>query len=104
MIKEIPNNSEQIQEGLFINRYTLNVGGNERILGGLYSAYGYCFYDATAPIYDKEGNEIASGDIKPEQRQYMQYCSLPIGLAKLSNGELNQRFISVRVEADFEIV
>ena len=104
MIKQIPVNSEQIQEGLFVNRYELNAGGVTRVLGGLYASRGYCFYDVTAPVYDEEGNEIASVDVKAEQRQYMQYCSLPIGLAKLSNEELNQRFVSVRAEAGFEIV
>lgn len=103
-MKQIPNNSEQIQEGLFVNRYELNLGELTHILGGLYSSNGYCFYDATTPIYDEEGNEIASEDIKAEQRQYMQYCSLPIGLAKLSNEELNKRFVSIKVEAGFEIV
>ena len=101
---EIPEGAEMIATGLYVYRYQITVSGVVKTLGKLYSTEGYCFYDVEAEVYDEEGNIIPEDQILPNQRLYMQYCTLPVILASKTNEELAARFISVPVDDSYEIV
>ena len=83
---------EVLQQEVIIGRYTS--------YSVLTSEEGYCFYDKNQEFTDEEGNLIPSEEIKPNQRQYMRYCATHM----TSTDEINETYISVPIEADFEIV
>lgn len=83
---------EGLQQEVITGRYTS--------YSKLYSEEGYCFYDKTVQFYDDENNLIPESEIKPEQRQYMRYCSTPM----TSTEEINETYISVSIEPEYEIV
>lgn len=85
-----------IQEGLVQKR----VVGRYTTYSEIYSIENYCFYDTTQEIYDEEGNVIPEAEVKPEQRQYMRYCSTPL----VDIEEINKIYKSVEIQPDFEIV
>ena len=100
MIRIIPNESTQLQDGLWLHTYLKTINGNTYTFRHLYSSEGYCFYDKTQEIYrEKDGENILidEKDILPTERQYMQFASLGIGK------DLND-FISVEIQEGFEIV
>ena len=101
---EIPEGAELLQTGLYVYRYQITVGGVQRTLGKLYSTEGYCFYDKEVIICDEEGNIIPEDEIQPSQRIYMQFRTLPLIDAALTNEQLSARFISVPVDPSYEIV
>lgn len=88
-------------------KITIQTGLQQEVIVGRYTSYsiltseeGYCFYDKTQELYDDEGNLIPESEINPEQRQYMRYCSTPM----TSMDEINETYISVPIEPNFEIV
>lgn len=101
---EMPEGAELLQTGLYVYRYQITVGGVQRTLGKLYSTEGYCFYDKEVEISDEEGNIIPEEDVQPNQRIYMQYRTLSLIDAALTNEQLRARFISVPVDPSYEIV
>ena len=103
MTNEMQKEVEIISEGLYVHRYNILVNGVEKTLGNLYSARDYYFYDNEAEVYDDEGNLLATEDILPNQRLYMQYRSLSLISAKLTNAELAKRFIVVH-KKDMEVL
>lgn len=95
MIRPIPMDSVEIQNGLWAHLHTFTVGGITRFYYELYSAEGYCFYYIDQPEnYDEEGN------LKPQtERVYAQYCTCMYPFE-----EINQHYISAPVEEGYEIV
>lgn len=88
-------------------KITIQAGLQQEVIIGRYTSYsvltseeGYCFYDKNQEITDEEGNLLPSEEIKPEQRQYMRYCATPM----TSMDEINETYISVPIEPNFEIV
>lgn len=88
-------------------KITIQEGLQQEVIIGRYTSYsvltseeGYCFYDKNQEFTDGEGNLIPSEEIKPEQRQYMRYCATPM----TSMDEINETYISVPIEPNFEIV
>jgi hypothetical protein len=88
-------------------KITIQEGLQQEVIIGRYTSYsvltseeGYCFYDKNQEITDEEGNLLPSEEIKPEQRQYMRYCATPM----TSMDEINETYISVPIEPNFEIV
>lgn len=86
---------------------TIQTGLQQEVITGRYISYsiltseeGYCFYDKTQEFYDEQGTLIPESEIIPEQRQYMRYCSTPM----TSMVEINETYISVPIEPNFEIV
>ena len=71
MIREIPNGSIKIQEGLYMHMYDITVNGQTYTMRKLYSEVGYCFYDTESDEYDEEGNLLP--------RMHYQFMSLGIG-------------------------
>lgn len=88
-------------------KITIQEGLQQEVITGRYTSYsklyseeGYCFYDKTVQFYDDENNLIPESEIKPEQRQYMRYCSTPM----ISTDEINETYISVPIHPEYEIV
>ena len=95
MIRPIPMDSVEIQNGLWAHLHTFTVGGITRSYYELYSAEGYCFYYIDQPEnYDEEGNLK-----QPTERVYAQYCTCMYPFE-----EINQHYVSVPVEDGYEIV
>ena len=95
MIRPIPMDSVEIQNGLWAHLHTFTVGGITRSYYELYSAEGYCFYYLDQPEnYDAEGNLK-----QPAERVYAQYCTCMYPFE-----EINQHYVSVPVEEGYEIV
>lgn len=78
---------KEIQVGL----YQEIIYGSKVNYSKLYSEEGYCFYDATAEVYDEDGDLIPEGEIKNEQRQYFKLCYTPL----ITVEEINARFVSI---------
>ena len=97
MIRTIPDTAILIQKGLYLNSYITNIGNKEYNFRQLYTTPDYCFYDKTMPVYDRDGNALSEEQIKPKDRQYMQFASLGV------NKSLDD-FVSVKVEDGFIIV
>lgn len=89
---------KEIQTGLFLEEHAFIVYGKTYYNSRLYSADGYCFYDKTAEVYDEDGKLVT--DVKPAQRKYMRSIITPI----TSIEELNNIYVSLQIEKDFEIV
>lgn len=104
MIREIPEGAELLSTGLYVYRYQITIGGIARTLGELYSSEGYCFYDIEEEVYDEEGNVIPADQVQPNQRMYMQYQTLALAGAAMTNEQLAARYISVPVDPSYEIV
>ena len=88
-------------------KITIQEGLQQEVIIGRYTSYsvltseeGYCFYDKNQEFTDEEGNLSPTEEIKPNKRQYMRYCSTPM----TSMDQINATYISVPIEADFEIV
>ena len=96
MLYPIPEGSVEIQVGLWAYYYTFTAGSITRSYYKLYSSEGYCFYDLEQPEnYDEEGN------LKPAaERVYAQYATTVTPTIE----EINQRYVSVPVDAGYEIV
>lgn len=96
-VREIPEGSVEIQEGLYLYEYTRTISGTEYTFRELYSAEGYCFYWLSNPEnYDEDGN------LKPaNERIYAQfmYCAISDTLESI-----NADVVSVPIEAGYEIV
>lgn len=96
-VREIPEGSIEIQEGLYLYEYTKTIGSTEYTFKELYSAEGYCFYQLSQPEnYDEDGN------LKPaSERVYAQYmhCSISATLESI-----NTDVVSVPIEAGYENV
>lgn len=100
MTKEIPSDSTQIQDGLWVHSYIKIINNNTYIFRELYSSIGYCFYDKTDEVYREKDNEfylVPESEILPQERKYMQYASLGI------NKNIED-FVSVVVQQNYEIV
>ncbi len=97
-IREIPEGSIEIQTGLFLYAYDKTIGGVDYTFRQLFSSEGYCFWNVNqAENYDENGN------LKPEnERVYAQWASLSINYT--TTEQINADFISVPVQAGFEIV
>ena len=104
MAQVIPDGSIEIQTGLYLYEYTQTIGGTLYTFRRLYSAEGYCTYDAADEIYDAEGNVIPPEEVQPNQRVYATYRALPIAMSSWTYEQLNERFISVPVDPSYEIV
>lgn len=96
-MREIPNTAIEIQTGLWLDTYTLTIGGNNVLIRKLYSSEGYCFYDKADLVYDEEGNVVPDDEVLPNQRMYMQFCTVG------QDRDLND-FVSVPVDPSYEIV
>jgi hypothetical protein len=95
MYKEIPKESKQIQEGLYLHEYSKKIAGKEYAFKQLFAATGYCFYDILQPDnYDEEGNMLPENE-----RLYMSYMSC----AYSSIDEINKNIISV-INNSFNVV
>lgn len=103
-MRDIPTGSIEIQTGLWLHEHQTTIGGTVYTIRKLYSAEGYCFYDAEAEIYDEEGNLVAPEDVQPIQRVYMQYRVLGVGQSSWTYDQLNAKYISVPVQDGYEIV
>lgn len=91
MVREIPDGSVEIQEGLYVYDYQGVIGGKSYIFRRLYSAEGYCFYDLEQPEnYDEDKN------LKPPaERVYLEYSALAVSQSSWTHEQLNARYISV---------
>lgn len=96
MARTIPEDSVQIQEGLYLYVYTKTILGNTYTFRELYSAEGYCFYQLSqSENYDEEGN------LKPaNQLQYFQYMSCAMTTVE----EINADIVSVPIQDGFFIL
>lgn len=96
-LREIPEGSVEIQEGLYLYEYTKTIGSTEYTFKELYSAEGYCFYQLSQPEnYDEDGN------LKPaNERVYAQYMHCGISATLES---INADVVSVLIEAGYENV
>lgn len=96
-VREIPEGSIEIQEGLYLYEYTKTIGSTEYTFKELYSAEGYCFYQLSQPEnYDEDGN------LKPaNERVYAQYMHCAISATLES---INADVVSVPIEAGYENV
>lgn len=96
-VREIPEGSTEIQEGLYLYEYTKTIGPTEYTFKELYSAEGYCFYQLSQPEnYDEDGN------LKPaNERIYAQYMHCAISATLES---INADVVSVPIEAGYENV
>ena len=96
-VREIPEGSIEIQEGLYLYEYTKTIGSTEYTFRELYSAEGYCFYWLSNPEnYDEDGN------LKPaSERVYAQYMHCGISATLES---INAEVVSVPIEVGYENV
>lgn len=96
-VREIPEGSIEIQEGLYLYEYTKTIGSTEYTFKELYSTEGYCFYQLSQPEnYDEDGN------LKPaNERVYAQYMHCAISATLES---INADVVSVPIEAGYENV
>ena len=95
-IRPIPEDSTEIQTGLWLHVTIINTPFGTIHRGELYSAEGYCFYDLSIPEnFDEEGN------LKPaEDRLYAQYATCPGNDLEW----INANIVSVPVQPGYEIV
>lgn len=97
-IREIPEGSIEIQTGLWLYSYDKTIGGNTYNFKQLFSAEGYCFWNAGVPEnYDEYGNLLPL-----EQRIFAQWAALSIGYTTIE--QINADFHSVPVQDGYEIV
>jgi hypothetical protein len=94
MYKEIPQGSKEIQEGLYLYKYSKPIANKIFTFRQLYAATGYCFYDILQPDnYDEEGNMLPENE-----RLYMSYMS-----CAYDDNEINKNIISV-INNSFNVV
>ena len=86
MLRQIPQGSVEVQEGLFAYLDSFDVNGVVYSRYKIYSEDGYHFYNADQPEnYDEDGN------LKPyEERVYLQYCATVCTTLE----EVNAHFVS----------
>ena len=89
-IKSIPENSTEIQPGLWLYSYDRIIGGNTYNFKQLFSSEGYHFWEVSQPEnYDE------NGDLRPlEERSFATWASLSIGYKTIE--QINENFISIR--------
>lgn len=79
----------EIQKGLLLEEKQVN----GKVLRYLHSEAGYCFKDLQSDADDEETPTL-----------YYRYMALAISQSSWTHEQLNQRYVSVPIEADFEIV
>lgn len=93
MARTIPEGATLVKEGLYCYAYDVTLGSLSYTVWELFSAEGWCFYDAADPVnYDEEGNLLPA-----DQRIYAQYM-------KTRAGYNLDDLICVPVDPSYEIV
>ena len=88
----------EISTGLNVDIRAFIVKGVTHYNSNVYASDGYCFYDKDEEIYDLESNLIENPELK--QRTFMKQIITPV----TDFEELKEKYISVLIEDDFDIV